>query len=84
MMIKKSVNAKVVDKRSYDYFQCPGKIPEPKGLYEADFMTDDGTILTFEISVFDYQVLEIGQSAILTYQSNSIISFGDIIKDFKM
>ena len=47
-------------------------------------MIDDGTILTFEISVFDYQVLEIGQSAILTYQSNSIISFGDIIKDFKM
>ena len=82
--MKKSVNAKVVDKRGYDYFECPGKVPTPKGLYEVDFILDDDTLLTFEVSIFCYNVLAIGQYALLTYENNEIISFGDIIKDFKL
>ena len=82
--MRKSINAKVNDKRCMDYFQCPGKIPNPIGLYEVDFITEDNEILTFELSEFEYNVLEIGDSAVLTYENRNIISFGEIIKDFKM
>lgn len=79
-----TIDAIVIDKRRMDYFPCPGKIPTPVGLYEADFKTIDNEILTFEISEFDYNVLPIGEKASLTYENQKIISFGDIIKDFKM
>ena len=83
-MVRKSINAKVVDKRCFDYFQCPGKVPEPKGLYEVDFMSDDEELMTFEVSVFVYNVLEIGQKGLLTYENKNIIRFGDYIREFTL
>ncbi len=81
---RKIVDATVIDKRCMDYFPCPGKIPTPVGLYEVDFKTIENEILTFEISEFDYNVLPLGKKALLTYEDQKIVSFGDIIKDFKM
>ena len=52
-------------------------------MYELDFMAG-GKPISFEVSVFEFQAVEIGMHGLLVYQGYNIISFGSWIKDFKM
>lgn len=64
-----------------EYFAVPGKIPTPEDLYELVFMTEKGE-KNFEVSVFIYNVVNIGMEGTLVFQGYQLISFGDWIKEF--
>lgn len=87
-MLKKQevcvVYAEVINKNAMDYFAIPGRIPSPTDLFEVTFKLEDGSQIIFEVSVYEYNVIEIGDEGILKYQGSKIISFGDKIKEFMM
>ena len=78
---RESVFAKLIDKKVSKYFAVPGKIPTPEALYELVFMTEKGE-KNFEVSVFIYNVVNIGMEGTLVFQGYQLISFGDWIKEF--
>ena len=78
---RESVFAKLIDKKASEYFAVPGKIPTPEDLYELVFMTEKGE-KNFEVSVFIYNVVNIGMEGTLVFQGYQLISFGDWIKEF--
>ncbi|RGD72784.1 DUF2500 family protein [Faecalicoccus pleomorphus] len=79
---KESLFAELIDKKSSNYFAIPGKIPTPEIIYETIFMTDKG-VKESEVSVFEYNVVDIGMKGILFFQGYELISFGDWIKEFR-
>ena len=78
---RESVLAKLIDKKVIEYFAVPVKIPTPEDLYELVFMTEKGE-KNFEVSVFIYNVVNIGMEGTLVFQGYQLISFGDWIKEF--
>ncbi|EFW23809.1 hypothetical protein HMPREF9430_01614 [Solobacterium moorei F0204] len=78
---RESVFAKLIDKKVSEYFAVPGKIPTPEALYELVFMTEKGE-KNFEVSVFVYNVVDIGMEGPLVFQGYQLISFGDWIKEY--
>lgn len=78
---RESVFAKLIDEKVSEYFAVPGKIPTPEDLYELIFMTEKGE-KNFEVSVFIYNVVNIGMEGTLVFQGYQLISFGDWIKEF--
>lgn len=76
------VEATLVNKRVSSYNAVEG-LENPMDMYELDFMAD-GKPLSFEVSVFEFQAVEIGMQGLLVYQGYNIVSFGSWIKDFKM
>ena len=78
---RESVFAKLIDKKVSEYVAVPGKIPTPEDLYELVFMTEKGE-KNFEVSVFIYNVVNIGMEGTLVFQGYQLISFGDWIKEF--
>lgn len=77
---RKIIYAKLIEKKAADYFPIPGKIPTPEQLYELVFETAEG-IFSFEVSVFEYNIVEKGMEGTLVYQGCKLISFADRIKD---
>lgn len=73
------IDATLIDKRKGDYFSLPGSIPSPQSLCELEFKTGE-RLLTFEVSEFEYNVVDIGMSGELVYQGYELISFGSWIK----
>lgn len=80
---RKEIPATLVDKKAQDYFPIPGRVPQPVQIYELHFDTKEGHIM-LEVSSFEYDVVEIGDSGLLVYEGKKLISFGDIIKEFHM
>ena len=78
-----STEAKLVKKETSDYFAVPGKIPSPETIYEISFQTSN-QLLTFQVSLFEYEAVEEGLEGTLIYEGPEIISFGEWIKDFQM
>ena len=78
---RESVFAKLIDKKVSKYFAVPGKIPTPEALYELVFMTEKGE-KNFEVSVFFYNVVDIGMEGPLVFQGYQLIFFGDWIKEY--
>ena len=70
---RESVFAKLIDKKVSEYFAVPGKIPTPEALYELVFMTEKGE-KNFEVSVFVYNVVDIGMEGPLVFQNQYITS----------
>ena len=79
---RESLRAKLIDKKENEYFRIPGKIPTPEQIFELIFMTEEGT-KTFEVSMFEYNVVEIGMEGLLVFQGYQLISFGKWIKDIE-
>lgn len=78
------VTATIINKKTSDYYPIPGKIPTPTDLNEVTFQFENGTQKSFEVSIFEYNVLEIGDCGELIYRGNEIVSFADKIKDFSL
>ena len=66
-----------------EYFAIPGKVPSPEAFYELIFMTEEG-MKTFEVSVFEYNVVDVGMEGTLVFQGYQLLSFGDWIKEFSV
>lgn len=66
-----------------EYFAIPGKVPSPEDFYELIFMTEEG-MKTFEVSVFEYNVVDVGMEGTLVFQGYQLLSFGDWIKEFSL
>lgn len=75
--------ATLVKKESNEYFPIPGRIPYPEMLYELVFETNNG-IKRFQVSRFEYDVVEEGYEGELVTEGTEIIRFGNWIKEFKM
>ena len=74
-----TVNARLIQKKNYKYFQNPGYIPSPEDMFEVIFRTEHTNTVTLEVSLFEYNVLEEGMSGILVYQGYELLQFGDYI-----
>lgn len=74
-----TVNARLIQKKNYKYFQNPGYIPSPEDMFEVIFRTEHTNTVTLEVSLFEYNVLEEGMSGILVYQEYELLQFGDYI-----
>lgn len=74
-----TVNARLIQKKNYKYFQNPGYIPSPEDMFEVIFRTEHTNTVTLEVSLFEYNVLEEGMSGILVYQGYELLQFGDCI-----
>lgn len=80
------VQAIVKEKRELPYQDIAGTkgIPVIKPIYEVVFEAEGMDIL-FSLSVFEYDVLEVGDQGLLTYHQkkhcNELISFADKIKE---
>lgn len=61
---KESISAKLIEKKEDEYFAIPGKVPSPEAFYELIFMTEEG-MKTFEVSVFEYNVVDVGMEVII-------------------
>ena len=46
-------------------------------------MTEEG-MKTFEVSVFEYNVVDVGMEGTLLFQGYQLLSFGDWIKEFSL
>lgn len=79
-MERKSVLATLVDKQQLSYHPIPGKVPAPTEFYELEFQVEE-QVLIFEVSVFEYTVMELGDTGALIYAGNRLISFADKIKE---
>lgn len=79
---KISVEATLVNKETFSYNAVEG-LENPMDMFQLDFMAEEKP-LSFEVSVFEFNVVEIGMKGLLTYQGEDLISFGNWIKDFKM
>ena len=80
---KESISAKLIEKKEGEYFAIPGKVPSPEAFYELIFMTEVG-MKTFEVSVFEYNVVDVGMEGTLVFQGYQLFSFGDWIKEFSV
>lgn len=80
---RNAIKATIIHKKSSDYFAIPGKVPQPTVFYELTFETEEGT-KTFEVSQFEFNVVDCGDVETLVYEGNELISFGDKIKEFQM
>ena len=80
---KESISAKLIKKKEGEYFAIPGKVPSPEAFYELIFMTEEG-MKTFEVSVFEYNVVNVGMEGTLVFQGCQLLSFGDWIKEFSV
>lgn len=91
------VMATVLDKTisMYEDISYTRGIPMQVNEYEVRFETEDGVILYACVSQFEYDVVEKGDRGLLVYSPHkqhhkdiqnriNIISFADIIIDFKM
>ncbi len=78
-----SEKAKLIKKESSKYFPIPGRIPTPEMFYELVFETDNG-IKSFQVSEFEYEVVEEGYEGELITEGTEIVSFGTWLKEFKM
>ena len=58
-------------------------MPSPEAFYELIFMTEEG-MKTFEVSVFEYNVVNVGMEGTLVFQGCQLLSFGDWIKGFSV
>lgn len=76
------VEATLVNKQTANYNAVEG-LEDPMEMYELDFEAN-GKIISFEVSIFEYQVVEVGMKGLLVYKGVDLISFGNWIKDFKM
>ena len=47
------------------------------------FMTEEG-MKTFEVSVFECNVVDVGMEGTLVFQGYQLLSFGDWIKEFSL
>lgn len=56
-----------------------GNVPINRDCFEVIFLVNDEQII-FEVSMFEYAVLEEGDEGLLVYSTNNIISFGDKLK----
>ena len=74
------LNATLIEKKCSDYYPMPGNIFEPQIIYELVFLKADRLTLTLEVSVFEYNVVEVGYKGELIYQGYELISFGNWIK----
>lgn len=79
---KISVEATLANKETFSYNAVEG-LEDALDQFQLDFIAE-GKPLSFEVSVFEFNVVEIGMKGLLTYQGNDLISFGKWIKDFKM
>ena len=79
-MIKKyernSINATLVKKVESIHYPMPGNMPFHETMYELLFATENGQ-LNFEVSIFEYNVVQLGNEGILVFEKDKIISFGD-------
>ena len=50
---------------------------------ELIFMTEEG-MKTFEVSVFECNVVDVGMEGTLVFQGYQLLSFGDWIKEFSL
>lgn len=80
---KESISAKLIEKKEGEYFAIPGKVPSPEAFFELIFMTEVG-MKTFEVSVFEYNVVDVGMEGTLVFQGYQLLSFGDWIKEFSV
>lgn len=74
-----TVNARLIQKKNYKYFQNPGYIPSPEDMFEVIFQTEHTNTVALEVSLFEYNVLEEGMSGILVYQGYELLQFRDYI-----
>ena len=82
-MITTHLQKRSFEKKEDEYFAIPGKVPSPKAFYELIFMTEGG-MKTFEVSVFEYNVVDVGMEGTLVFQGYQLLSFGDWIKEFSV
>ena len=74
-----TVNARLIQKKNYKYFQNPGYIPSPEDMFEVVFQTEDTDTDTLEVSLFEYNVLKEGMTGELVYQGYELLRLGDYI-----
>lgn len=77
-----SVDAELVSKRKGEYYAIPGEVPFSNDLCELEFDVGNNH-LVFEVSIFEYNVVEEGMVGLLVYQGYELISFGSWIKDVR-
>lgn len=77
---KKIVSAKLLQKKESEYYSIPGKDPYPKKIYELEFCIGDSKVI-FEVSKFEFDVVEEGMKGKLKYQGYELLSFGNWIKE---
>lgn len=78
-----TLDAELISKRDCNYFSNPGIFLSPDKLYELEFKTEKGNV-TFEVSGFEYNVVEEGMKDKLTFQGYELISFGHYIDIHKV
>ena len=56
---------------------------ESRHFSDERFKTEEG-MKTFEVSVFEYNVVDVGMEGTLVFQGYQLLFFGDWIKEFSL
>lgn len=76
-------HATLIKKEDTEYFPIPGDLPFPSELYDVQFETDTGEILDCTCSMFEFHVLEEGDSGELEIRDHEIVRFANKIKEIE-